>query len=72
MTKKKTKRVSVTPLSRKAKNRFANEMDMFHSCTVESEREMADGSRWLHLKSLNECYFFWVPVGGSKDWKLEN
>ncbi|MAR18433.1 MAG: hypothetical protein CML44_03575 [Rhodobacteraceae bacterium] len=71
MTKTKTKRVTVTPLSRKAKNRFANEMDLFHSCTIENEREMADGSQWMFLKSLNQCYFFWVPVKGNKDWKVD-
>ena len=71
MTKTKTRRVSVTPLSRKAKNRFANEMNSFHTCTVEGQREMADGSQWLFLKSLNECYFFWVNAWGNMDWKVE-
>jgi hypothetical protein len=66
----KTKRICVSPLSRKAKNRFANEMDLFHTCTVEDTRDM-NGVTWMFLKSLNGNYFFWVPEGGSKDWKVE-
>ena len=56
MTKTKTRRVSVTPLSRKAKNRFANEMNSFHTCTVEGQREMADGSQWLFLSITNVTF----------------
>ena len=36
--KTKTKRVCVTPLTQKAKNRFTDEMDLFHTCTVEEEQ----------------------------------
>jgi len=66
----KLKRICVSPVSRKAKNRFANEMDSFHTCTVESTRELG-GKEWMFLKSLNGNYFFWVPEGGSMDWKIE-
>jgi hypothetical protein len=34
----KIKRVSVVPQSSKAKNRFINIMDNFHTCTVEQEK----------------------------------
>ena len=66
----KIKRVCVTPLSRKAKNRFANEMDLFHTCNVEIEREH-EGQKWWYLQSLNKSYYFWVPAKGNDDWKVE-
>lgn len=66
----KKRRVCVTPLSRKAKNRFANEMDSFHTCTVEHEKEH-DGTKFMFLQSLNKCYFFWVPIKGNEDWRIE-
>jgi|TARA_R100000084_G_C4588508_1_gene117261 hypothetical protein len=68
--KTKLKRVCVTPISRKAKNRFANEMDLFHTCVVEQEREH-EGTKYLYLQSLNKSYFFWVPEKGNDDWKVE-
>lgn len=66
----KTKKLFVTPLSRKAKNRFANEMDLFHTCFVESEK-MHEGMNHVFLKSLNGGYFFWVPEKGNEHWKVE-
>ena len=66
----KTKKLFVTPLSSKAKNRFANEMDLFHTCFVQGERNH-EGQEWVFLESLNHNYFFWVPVKGNKDWKVE-
>lgn len=72
MTTKTTKkrRVCVTPLSRKAKNRFANEMDLFHTCVVDDESE-SEGQQWLFLQSLNKSYYFWVPAKGNEHWKVE-
>lgn len=64
MSKKKF--VCVTPISRKAKNRFANEMDLFHSCEIESEE-----NDMLFLASLNKKYFFWVPKKGNEHWRVE-
>ncbi len=68
--KTKTKRVCVTPLSKKAKNRFTDEMDLFHTCTVEDEK-LHEGIKHYYLKSLKGNYFFWVPTKGNKDWKVE-
>lgn len=62
----KNKFVCVTPLSSKAKNRFANQMDKFHSCLVEQET-----SDMFFLASLNRQYFFWVPKKGNDHWKIE-
>ena len=64
MSKKKI--VCVSPLSKKAKNRFANEMDLFHSCEVETEE-----NDMLFLASLNKKYFFWVPKRGNEHWRVE-
>ena len=65
----KTKRVSVTPVSSKAKNRFANIMNQFHMCTVEQEK-MIDGIQHFFLVSMNKMYCFWVPVGGNEHWEI--
>jgi hypothetical protein len=70
MTTTKLKRVSVIPLSSKAKNRFANIMDDFHTCTVEQEK-FIDGVEHLFLISLNKMYCFWVPKKGNEHWKIE-
>lgn len=64
MSKKKF--VCVSPLSKKAKNRFANEMELFHSCEVENEK-----NDMLFLASLNKKYFFWVPKRGNEHWRVE-
>jgi hypothetical protein len=66
----KTKRVSVVPLSSKAKNRFANIMDQFHMCTVEQEK-VIDGVEHFFLVSMNRMYCFWVPKKGNEHWKIE-
>ncbi len=66
----KTKRVSVIPLSSKAKNRFTNIMDDFHTCTVEQEK-VIDGVDHFFLVSLNKMYCFWVPKKGNEHWKVE-
>lgn len=69
-TKTKMKRVCVTPLSSKAKNRFHNIMDQFHMCTVEQEK-LIEGVPHLFLVSMNRMYCFWVPVKGNEHWKIE-
>jgi len=66
----KIKRVSVIPVSNKAKNRFHNMMDLFHTCTVEQEKKI-DGVPHMYLVSLNRQYHFWVPTAGNEHWKIE-
>jgi hypothetical protein len=70
MATTKLKRVSVIPQSSKAKNRFANIMDNFHTCTVEQEK-LIDGVDHLFLVSMNKMYCFWVPKKGNEHWKIE-
>ena len=68
--KTKTKRVCVTPLTSKAKNRFITYMDQFHTCTVENE-QIKDGIKYCQLKALTREYYFWVPNKGNEHWKVE-
>jgi len=65
-TKMKKKFVSVTPLSSRAKNRFINIMDNFHSCEVEQETENK-----FFLVSLNRQYCSWIQKTGNEHWKVE-
>ena len=51
----KTEFLCVRPKTSKAKNRFANEMDLLHSCRVEKR----DGNR-VFLASISGKYFFWM------------
>lgn len=66
MTKTKKKIVSVTPLSKIAKDRFVNIMENFHSCEVE---KVIDDK--LFLVSLNRQYHFVVQKNGNEHWKVE-
>ena len=53
------------PKSRKAKNRFANEMSSLHSCRVE-RRE--DGK--VFLASISGKYFFWINESSDDNWEV--
>ena len=66
MIKTKKKFVNVTPLSSKAKNRFVNIMESFHSCEVEQEKD-----NLLFLVSLNKKYCFWVQREGNEHWRID-
>tara|TARA_B100000902_G_scaffold251355_1_gene237854 strand:+ start:1678 stop:1905 length:228 start_codon:yes stop_codon:yes gene_type:complete len=68
--KTKTKRVCVTPLTIKAKNRFITYMDRFHTCTVENQ-QTKDGIKYFQLKALTREYYFWIPSNGDENWKIE-
>lgn len=58
--------ISVKPISKKAKNRFANKMDSCEHCIIEQHK----GDR-VFLRSLNGENFFWVNVHHDQDWELE-
>ena len=58
--------ISVQPISKKAKNRFVNQMDSCEHCIVEQHK----GDR-VFLRSLNKKNFFWVNVHHDQDWLLE-
>jgi len=57
--------INVTPITRKAKNRFSNIMDENHTCTIEQVR---DGM--MFLTSSNRKNHFWVMVDNDPHWML--
>ncbi len=61
----KRKFVSVEPISAIAKNRFVEDMQSLHSCVVQKEQE-----DMMHLASINQCYYFWLPKEGNEHWKV--
>ena len=61
----KTEFMCVKPKSRKAKNRFANEMDLLHSCRVE-RRENGK----VFLASISGKYFFWINESSDDNWEV--
>ena len=64
-TKVKRKMVNVEPISSKAKNRFANNMDKLHGCHVEQETDDK-----MFLASINKKYFFWVLKTNDPNWNF--
>lgn len=56
----------VTPISRKAKNRFANLMDHNNQCIVEQHK----GNR-VFLTSENGKNHFWVMLDKDPDWMID-
>ena len=61
----KTEFLCVRPKTSKAKNRFANEMDLQHSCRVEKR----DGNR-VFLASISGKYFFWMNESSDDHWEV--
>ena len=53
----------VTPISRKAKNRFANLMDKNQTCVIEQIK-----GDLVFLRSFNGKNFFWVNLHNDSDW----
>jgi len=62
-TKTKTEFICVKPRSKKAKNRFANEMNSLHSCRIE-KRENGK----MFLSSISNKYFFWMSETNDDHW----
>ena len=61
----KTEFICVKPKSRKALNRFANQMRGLHSCRVE-QRENGK----VFLASVSGDYFFWLNENGDDHWEV--
>jgi hypothetical protein len=57
---------SVKPISKKAKNRFANLMDKIETCIIEQHI----GNR-VFVASMNRKYFFWATLDKDADWVIE-
>jgi hypothetical protein len=58
--------INVTPITRKAKNRFSNLMDENHTCTIE---QVSDGM--MFLTSQNKRNHFWVMLDNDPHWMLQ-
>lgn len=56
---------SVTPISNKAKNRFANIMERNEICIIEQHK----GNK-VFLTSMNKRYHFWVTIDNDPDWMV--
>jgi hypothetical protein len=56
----------VIPISKKAKNRFANMMQSNDECIIEQHK----GNK-LFLASMNQKYFFWVALDNDPDWMVD-
>jgi len=65
MNPMKTKFVTVKPISSKAKNRFANLMDLLHSCRVEKEDQEK-----MFLASISGRYHFWMSKENDSNWSI--
>ncbi len=57
---------TVKPISRKAKNRFANLMDSDEVCIIEQHM----GNR-VFLTSMNGRNHFWVTLDKDADWMVQ-
>ncbi len=57
----------VTPLSRKAKNRFANLMDNNDTCIIEQHK----GNK-VFLTSINGRNHFWAMLDNDPDWMVKS
>jgi predicted nucleic acid-binding Zn finger protein len=60
------KNALVTPISRKAKNRFANLMESDEQCIIEQHK----GNK-VFLTSENGKNHFWVMLDNDPDWMVE-
>lgn len=56
----------VTPISKKAKNRFANLMNGNDQCIIEQHK----GNK-VFLTSMNKRNHFWVHLDNDTDWMVE-
>lgn len=64
-SKTKKRFVSITPMSPKAKDRFVNVMQSFHSMEVEQET-----TDMFFLVSINRMYRTWIPKKGNEHWQI--
>ena len=60
------KLATVTPISNKAKNRFANIMQGESTCIIEQHT----GNR-VFVASMNRKYFFWVTLDTDAHWMVQ-
>ncbi len=56
----------VTPISRKAKNRFANLMNSDDQCIIEQHVDNR-----VFVASMNRKYFFWATLDTDAHWMVQ-
>jgi len=56
----------VTPVSKKAKNRFANLMESNDECMIEQIK----GDN-VFLASANKKHFFWASIHNDPHWQID-
>lgn len=56
----------INPISKKAKNRFANLMNQNEICIIEQQLDDR-----VFLTSMNGKYHFWVMLNQDKDWMIK-
>jgi hypothetical protein len=57
---------TVTPISKKAKNRFANLMGKIETCIIEQHT-----GHKVFLTSMNGRNHFWVTLDNDPDWMVQ-
>lgn len=57
--------VNVAPKSKRARNRFCNQMDSLHACVVEKREDDK-----VFLSSISGRYWFWMQENGDDNWKV--
>ena len=65
MMKTKRKFINVQPKSKKAVNRFINQMDSLHAMEVEQETDTE-----FFVVSINRRYCFWISKEGNEHWGI--
>ena len=63
--KTKKKLINVQPKSKKAINRFKNQIDSLHAMEVEQETDTE-----YFVVSINRRYCFWIPKNGNEHWEI--
>ena len=57
---------TLIPISRKAKNRFANIMENNDQCIIEQHKQGK-----VFVASMNRKYFFWATLDNDPHWVVQ-
>jgi hypothetical protein len=63
--KTKKELINVVPKSKRARNRFCNQMDSLHACVVEKREDDK-----VFLSSISGRYWFWMLENGDDNWTM--
>ena len=65
MKTKTKKQIKIQPKSKKAINRFINQMDSLHAMEVEQETDTQ-----MFVVSINRRYCFWLNKENDPNWEV--